>query len=60
VLKIGALNFIKQTVMDIKGQTGPHAILVGYFNTPLSSIGHPDKISAKKHHSYATSQIKWT
>jgi hypothetical protein len=32
----GTFNFIKQTILDIKGQIGPDKIIVGDFNTSLS------------------------
>jgi hypothetical protein len=33
----GAYKFIKQILLDIKGQMGSGTITVGEFNTPLSS-----------------------
>jgi hypothetical protein len=36
-LNIGASNFVKQALLDIKGQIGSNIIIVN-FNIPLSSI----------------------
>jgi hypothetical protein len=41
-LSVGAPNFLKQTLLDIKGQIGPQTV-VGDFNITLSSIDHTDK-----------------
>jgi exonuclease III len=35
---VGAPSYIKQTLLDIKGQAGPKTIRVGDFNMPLSSM----------------------
>jgi hypothetical protein len=35
---IGAPSFIKQMLLDIKGQIGPHTIIVGDFNSPISPM----------------------
>jgi hypothetical protein len=45
VCNVGAHNFIKQTLLDIKGQLRPNTIIVNDFNTPYSCqwICHPDK-----------------
>ena len=36
--KIGALQYIRQTLTDIKGEIDSNTIIVGDFNTPLTSI----------------------
>ena len=35
---VGAPQYIRQTLTDIKGETGSNTIIVGDFNTPLSSM----------------------
>jgi hypothetical protein len=35
---IGALNFIKQTLLDLKSQTDHNTMIVREFSTPLSPI----------------------
>jgi hypothetical protein len=45
-LNVSTLNFIKETLLDIKTQIDPNTIIVDDFNTPLSQyIGHPYKKS---------------
>jgi hypothetical protein len=51
-LNIGALNFIKQALLYIKGVIGPDIIIVCDFNTLFSSIDYSDKKSTKKLHSF--------
>ena len=46
---IGAPKSIKQILTDTKGETDSNTIIVGDFNTPLTSIDHPDKKSIRKH-----------
>jgi hypothetical protein len=36
-------NFIKQTLLDIKGQIGPDTETLGDFNTPASLIDYLSK-----------------
>jgi exonuclease III len=40
---IGVLNFIKQKLLDRKGQRGTNTLIMCDFNIPLSSIDHPEK-----------------
>ena len=37
-LNIGVPKYIKQTLTDIKGETDKNAVIVGYFNNPLTSM----------------------
>jgi hypothetical protein len=40
----GVLNYIKNTLMDLKAQVDPYTVIVGDLNTPLLSIdSHPSK-----------------
>jgi hypothetical protein len=36
--KVGAPNFIKHTLMDLKAHIDSNTVVVGDFNTPLSPI----------------------
>ena len=42
---IGAPQYIKQTLTDIKGETDSSTIIVGDFNTPLTPV---DRLSKQK------------
>jgi hypothetical protein len=44
---VGAPNFIKHTLTDLKTQIDPNTEVVGDFSTPLSLIGHPDQKKKK-------------
>ena len=47
---IGASQYIRQMLTDIKGEIGSNTIIVGDFNTPLTSwTNHPDRKSIRKH-----------
>ena len=43
--KIGAPKYVKQILMDIKGDIDRNTVIVGDFNTPLTSI---DRSSRQK------------
>jgi hypothetical protein len=47
-LNVGVPSFIKQTLLDLKAQTGPDTVIVGNFNTPLSSTDSTDQKEKKK------------
>ena len=34
----GAPKYMKQIVMDIRGETDRNTVIIGYFNTPLTSV----------------------
>ena len=36
---IGAPKYVKQILMDIKGEIDRNVVIVGYFNTLLTSVG---------------------
>ena len=40
---IGAPQYIRQTLTDIKGEIGSNTVTVGDFNTPLSSMDRSSK-----------------
>ena len=42
---IGAPRYLQQTLTDIKGEIDGNTIIVGYFNTPLTSM---DRSSRQK------------
>ena len=41
--KIGACQYIRQTLTDIKGEIDSNTIIVGYINTPLTPIDRSSK-----------------
>ena len=43
VPNIGALQYIKQTLTDIKGEIDGNTIIVGNFNTPLTQMDRLSK-----------------
>ena len=48
---IGAPQYIKQTLTDIKGETDSNTIIAGDFNTPLTPMDRSSKHKIKKKHS---------
>ena len=42
-LKIGAPQYIRQTLTDIKGEIDSNTIIVGDINTPLTPMGGSSK-----------------
>ena len=45
---IGAPQYIRQTPIDIKGETGSNTIIVGDFNTPLTPMDRSSKQKINK------------
>ena len=45
---IGALQYIRQTLTDIKGEIGSDTIIVADFNTPLTPMERSSKQKIKK------------
>ena len=45
---IGAPQYIRQTLTDIKGETNSNTITVGDFNTPLTPMGRSSKWEINK------------
>ena len=45
---IGAPQYIRQTLTDIKGETDSSIIIVGDFNTPLTPVDRPSKQKINK------------
>ena len=48
VPNIGALQYIKQTLTDIKGEIDGNTIIVGNFNTPLTQMDRLSKYKINK------------
>ena len=48
---IGAPQYIRQTVTDIKGEIDGNTIIVGNFNTPLTPMDRSSKQKIRKHES---------
>ena len=42
-LNIGAPEYIRQTLTDIKGETDSNTVIVGNFNTPLTPMDRSSK-----------------
>ena len=47
---IGAPQYIRQMLTDIKGEINSNTIIVGDFNTPLTSMDSSSKQKIKKDH----------
>ena len=45
---IGAPQYIRQTLTDIKGEMDSHTIIVGDFNTPLTPMDRSSKQKINK------------
>ena len=45
---IGAPQYIRQTLIDIKGEVDSNTIIVGDFNTPLTSMDRSSKQKINK------------
>ena len=50
VPNIGASQYIRQTLIDIKGETDSNTIIVGDFNTPLTPTDRLSKQKIKRKH----------
>ena len=48
---IGALQYTRQTLTDIKGEIDSNTIIVGDFNTPLTAMDRSSKQKIRKHKS---------
>ena len=48
---IGALQYVRQMLISMKGEINSNTIIVGDFNTPLTSVDRStkQKISKEKH-----------
>ena len=51
-LNIGALQYIRQILTDMKGEIDSNTIIVGVFNTPLTPVDRSSKQKIRKHKSY--------
>ena len=47
-LNIGASQYIRQTLTDIKGETDSNTTIVGDFNTPLTTLDRSSKQKINK------------
>ena len=47
-LNIGAPKYVKQIVMDVKGEMNRNTVIVGDFNTPLTSMGRSSRQKVNK------------
>ena len=48
---IGASQYIRQTLTDIKGEIDSNALIVGDFNIPLTPMDRSSKQKIRKHKS---------
>ena len=49
-LNIGAPQYIRQTLTNIKGEIDSNTIIVGDFNTPLTAVDRSSKEKINKEH----------
>ena len=47
---VGAPNYIKQTLMNIKGQINSNTVIVGDFNAPMKSMDRSSDRKSRKQH----------
>ena len=47
----GASQYIRQTLTDIKGEIDSNTIIIGDFNSPLTTINRSSKQKIRKHKS---------
>ena len=47
---IGAPQYMRQTLKDIKGEIDSNTVIIGDFNTPLSPMDRSSKLKIKKKH----------
>ena len=47
---IGAPQYIRETLTDIKGEIDSNTVIIGDFNTPLSPMDRSSKLKIKKKH----------
>lgn len=45
VPNIGALKYIKQRLAELKGKINSSTVIVGYFNTPLSTMDESSRVN---------------
>ena len=48
---IGAHQYVRQTLTDIKGEIDSNTIIVGDFNIPLTPVDHQNRKLIRKHKS---------
>lgn len=54
---IGASKYIKQILIDLKGETQSNTLIVGDFNTPLTSMGKSARQKISKETSVLNSRL---